>query len=62
LVNRVHPPLTVETIFVQSPAIKKNKQCCIRNNIITFLQNKQNIITKNIILHVLEIIFIIGIS
>jgi hypothetical protein len=25
LVNWVHPPLTVKTIFVQSPAIKKNK-------------------------------------
>jgi hypothetical protein len=25
LVNWVHPPLMVETIFVQSPAIKKNK-------------------------------------
>jgi hypothetical protein len=51
LVNRVHRPMTVARHLCSITCNKKEKQDIIRNR----CKNKQNIITKNIVLHVLEI-------
>ena len=58
LVNQVHRPMTAARHLCSITCNKKEKQHVIRNR----CKNKQNIITKNIVLHVLEIIFMIEIS
>ena len=51
LVNRVHGPMMVTHHLCSITCNKKEKQEVIRNRCI----NEQNIITKNIVIHVLEI-------
>ena len=58
LVNRVHGPMIVARHLYSITYNKKEKRDVIRNR----CKNEINIITKHIVLHVLEIIFMIEIS
>ena len=51
LVNRVHGPMTVARHLCSITCNKKEKQDIIRNR----CKNEQNIIIKNIVIHVLEL-------